>query len=391
MRVEAVELHHVRIPLRRAFEHALHERAHADAVLVSLHDDAGNVGWGEVQPRPYVTGETIEMVLDDLAPALARRLIGRTLSSMAEVVHWIEAAAPHMDRHLATLCGFDLALLDLAGRRFGSPIADVLGGIVRDSLPAGVIVGFEHATADVARYCAALRLAGKRHVKVKVGRDDDVERLQAVARVWKGVPIRLDANAAWTADEAIDRLRAIAAAVPVASIEQPVGADDLAGLRRIREATGIAVMADESVCSLADAQRLVEARAADIFNVRLGRNGGLLASRRLVEYARQAGIGVHLGTMVGETGVLSAAAELFGRCVPGFDCLDGKGQNAFLLEVDILSDRSDHPEPSRPGLGFEVKAERVHQHQVGQTRRFSHAPSQGDGLLTPQGDSEEIA
>ena len=81
---------------------------------------------------------------------------------------------------------------------------------------------------------------------------------------------------------------------------------------------------------------------------------------------------MHLGTMVGETGVLSAAAELFGRCVPGFECLDGKGQNAFLLEVDILEDRSDHPEPPTTGLGLRVKAERVHEHEVGRPRRFSH-------------------
>lgn len=370
MRVEAVELRHVRIPLRRAFGHALHERDHADAVLVSMRDDAGNVGWGEVQPRPYVTGETIEMVLDGLAAPLATRLVGRELASIDDTVHWIEAASPHMGRHLATLCGFDLALLDLAGQRFGVPAATVLGGPTRDALPPGVIIGFEHETRDLARYCATLRLSGKRHVKVKVGRDDDIERLQAVARVWKGVPLRLDANAAWSSDQAIQRLLDIQAVVPVASIEQPVAAEDLAGMRRIREATGVAVMADEAVCSLADAQKLVDARAADIFNIRLGKNGGLLAARRLVAFARQAGLDVHLGTMVGETGVLSAAAEIFGRCIDGFECLDGKGQNAFLLEVDILEDRSDHS-AAAPGLGIRVSTERVEAHQVGPHRRFT--------------------
>jgi L-alanine-DL-glutamate epimerase-like enolase superfamily enzyme len=370
MHVEAIELRRVRIPLRRAFEHALHERHHADAVFVTVHDDAGNVGWGEVQPRPYVTGETIDGVLDHTGPQLAARLLRCELPSMADAVRWLEAAAAEVDRNLATLCGFDLALLDVAGQRFGVPVADVLGGVVREPLPAGVIIGFEHETAEVARYCATLRLHGKRHVKLKVGRDDDVERAKAVARVWTDVPLRLDANAAWSAEEAIERLRAIAAEVAVASIEQPVPADDLAGMRRIREATGIAVMADEAVCTLADARRLVEEQASDIFNVRLGKNGGLLASRRLVEYARQAGVAVHLGTMVGESGVLSTAAEVFGRCVEGFECLDGKGQNAFLLEVDILEDRSDHSFESAPGLGLRVAATRVREHQIDRTRRF---------------------
>ena len=361
MRVEAVELRRVQIPLKRAFKHALHERKHTDAVFVTVFDADGKTGWGEVQPRPYVTGETIDGVLEETGPALAQRLLGSSFGGVDDVTAWLDDAAGFVGQGLATLCGFDLALLSLATE---GAVEQALGGIKRDPLPPGVIIGFEHETKKLARYCATLRLAGRNHVKVKVGLDDDVERLRAVAKVWKGAPVRLDANAAWTPEEAVERLRAIAEVVPIASIEQPVEAKDLAGLRRIREETGVKVMADESVCSLADARRLVEAHAADIFNVRLGKNGGLWASRRLVEFAGEAGVEVHLGTMVGESGVLSAASEVFGRCVDGFACLDGKGQNAFLLEVDILDESSEHPA---------VAQARVQDHQVGPTRRLENA------------------
>ncbi len=222
------------------------------------------------------------------------------------------------------------------------------------------MIGFERPTESLARYCATLRLQGHRHVKVKVGRDDDLERLRAVARVWKDLPLRLDANEAWTPQEAVDRLCAWKAEIPIASIEQPVAKDDLEGMARVRREAKVAVMADESVRTLDDARRLIEADAVDVFNVRLGKNGGLVASRRLVESARRAGVAVHLGTMVGETGVLSSAAELFGRCTTGFECLDGKGQNAFLLEVDILRD-SGHTafDPNAPGLGTEIEIGRI--------------------------------
>jgi L-alanine-DL-glutamate epimerase-like enolase superfamily enzyme len=106
--------------------------------------------------------------------------------------------------------------------------------------------------------------------------------------------------------------------------------------------------------------------------VRLGKNGGLVAANRLVDYAVEAGVQVHLGTMVGETGVLSAASETFGRCRPEFDCLDGKGQSAFLLEVDIASESGEHPGPVRaPGLGVDVDLARVESLQVGDTKRQS--------------------
>lgn len=95
--------------------------------------------------------------------------------------------------------------------------------------------------------------------------------------------------------------------------------------------------------------------------MRVGKHGGVLASRAIVERAREAGIAVHLGTLVGESGVLSRVAEVFGRCVAGFACLDGKGQNRFLLEEDVLRPPSaDDSNPAistgldAPGSGVDV-------------------------------------
>jgi len=371
MRIESVELRRVQIPLRRAFKHALSERQHTDAVFVTIRDDAGEIGWGEILPRSYVTGETVEHVLEVSAPKLAATLVGCEFTSLTETTVWLERVAEDAGRELAVVCGFDLALLDVASRRFDQPIADLLG-TPGENLPAGVIIGFEHPTKTLARYCATLRLAGKRHIKVKVGLEDDLERLAAVGSVFGDLPLRLDANAAWSADQAIEWLVAMAKVAPIASIEQPIASNDLDGLRRIREATGVAVMADESVCSLDDAREIIEAKAADIFNVRLGKNGGLWASRRLAKLGSEAGVGLHLGTMVGESGVLSRASELFGRCVSGFACLDGKGQNAFLLAVDILADQGEYAAKSaNDGLGVMVDIARLAAHQVGPAQRIT--------------------
>ncbi len=371
MRIEAGELRRIQIPLRRAFKHALADRSRTDAVLVTLFDAQGRVGWGEIQPRPYVTGESVQSVLEASGPTLARNLLGKEFPALEDVLDWLREAPAWVGREVATLCGFDVALLDLAGRAESRSVADLMGGERVAELPAGVIVGFEHKTEKVARYCATLRLSGKRHVKVKVGAPDDLERLRHVAKVFKDLPIRLDANAAWTADLAIEHLRQWSNEINIHSIEQPIAAEDHAGLRRIREETGVKVMADESLCTLDDAARLIEGKACDIFNVRLGKNGGLWTARRLVELAQSAGMEVHLGTMVGESGILSRAAEVFGRCVPGFACLDGKGQNAFLLELDILEESGEHPTASEPGLGLRISQERIKNVQVGPTLRFT--------------------
>lgn len=400
MRIEAVRLHRVRLPFRagRSFGHALSERSESDAVFVELRDQdsgadgAGGVGWGEVLPRAYVTGETIEGVLEQRGRVLARRLLGRTFHDRAAVEAWIREQLPAVgrDRDLAAFGGLEVALLDLAGRRLGFSLADVLtaagDGPPGPELPPGVIIGFEVPTAGLREHCMKLRFSGRTHVKVKVGLPDDAERVRAIAKYLK-VPLRLDANATWSVDEAVERLRALEG-VPIASIEQPVDARDLAGMKEVHERTGVAVMADEAVCSLADADAIVAAGAAQIFNVRPGKHGGVLGSLAIVERARAAGLGVHLGTLVGESGVLSRVAEVFGRCVnrgiassmasgmdglAGFACLDGKGQNRFLLEEDVLrapTDDADNPAVvaplDAPGLGVDVDPQAIARHRLGE-------------------------
>jgi len=363
VKIAAIELIRVVIPLRAAFAHASAARASADAILVRISCDEGIQGYGEIQPRKYVTGETHEGVLASAVPRAAGWL-GTSVPDFAAALGLCNAALDQAGRELALAGGFELALLDLAGRRFGVPLASALGPVLRDPLPAGVVIGFE--VTNVARHAAMLRLSGRRHIKVKVGRDDDETRLRAIASVLPDVALRLDANEAWTADVAIARLQALSAAgVNIASIEQPVPAADLAGLRRVRVETGVPVMADESLCSLDDARALLD--VADVFHVRIGKMGGVLGARRIVELGLSHEIGMQLGTMVGETGILGRAAEIFGRCVRGFDCLDGKAQNEHLLSDDVLeapASARDAPLDT-PGLGVLVSDHKLTRWMVG--------------------------
>jgi muconate cycloisomerase len=376
VRVASIDLHFVRIPFKRPFGHALKQRTEAETIIVVARSAAGTVGVGEIVPRPYLTGETVESVLGRSAPERAARCRGVTWGSRDEVVAWLRAELDACGRELATLGGFELALLDLAGKELGFAAAEVLGGAAGPELPPGVVIGFEVDTPALKRHCALLRLSGRRHVKVKVGRQDDLERLAIIsAGLGADLPLRLDANGAWPVDEAIARLTEMRQRFNIESVEQPVAAGPghadadadrrhLAELRRVRVEAGVKVMVDESLCTLDDARRIIDAGAADIFNVRVGKCGGLLGTLRLAELARAAGLGLHLGALVGETAVLSRAAEIFGRAGAGFgfSCLEGKGQNRFLLAGDIAS--ADDA-PDAPGLGVTLDEEAL--------RRYSEA------------------
>jgi L-Ala-D/L-Glu epimerase len=362
MKVERFELHPVCVPFRGPFAHARIARRETRAVIVVLHSDAGVAGFGEILPREYVTGETIEGVLSDFGPAIGARFTGLSFSDVEDVVEYLGRELDRAGRSLATFCGFETALIDLAGRTFGFALGDTLGGQPGPPLPAGTVIGFDVTTKALPRRAAIMRLCGAKHVKVKVGLPDDPERLSIIADA-VGVPLRIDANGVWvSAEEAVRRLRMMRG-IPLASIEQPLPPHDIAGARRIREEIGIPVVADEALCTRQDADRLIEGRAADIFNIRIAKCGGVLGASRILTRARECGLGCHLGALVGETGILTRVTEMFSRFVSGFEFLEGKGQNVSLLARDILEDPREavHASAFAMGLGVRVSMERIFQ------------------------------
>jgi muconate cycloisomerase len=353
VRIGGITVYRVCIPFRKPFGHALQWRDKTDTLIVALSSDSGLAGWGEILPRRYLTGETIASVLADHLPELVRRWHGRSFESCLEVLAAVREEQRRASRSLATLAGWELAVLDLAGKTFGFAAGEILGKTIWPELEAGVVIGFDVPTEKLEKHCLLLRLAGRRQIKIKVGLEDDLHRLEIANAVFgPSIPIRVDANAAWSADDAVSALRPMRRC-NVCSVEQPVASRDLDGMRTVREKTGMSVIADESLCSMADARSLIAARAADVFNVRIGKCGGLLASMDLVTVAKDAGLSCQLGTLVGETGILSRASEIFGARVEGFKFLEGKHQNRSLLVQDIVQDAGSAG-GATSGLGIRV-------------------------------------
>src|SRR6266550_3837145 len=164
MRISSVTAYRIRIPFRSIFVHALQRRGVTEAVVLVIESDAGDVGVGEVLPRPYLTGETLESVTHAL-PALTRRWLGRSFQDRYEVVHALHQELRLAGRGLATFAGWELAILDMAGKAFRFAAGDVLGQNTGPELEAGVVIDFGVATHSLEKHCMLLRLAGRRHIK----------------------------------------------------------------------------------------------------------------------------------------------------------------------------------------------------------------------------------
>jgi L-Ala-D/L-Glu epimerase len=113
-----------------------------------------------------------------------------------------------------------------------------------------------------------------------------------------------------------------------------VHADDLTGMKQVRQHSGVPVMADESLVTLDQARRLIDLGACDYFNIRLSKNAGISGSLAIAKLAQEAGIKIQVGAQVGETGILSAAGRTFAAHLPTLAFAEGSF-GTWLLAEDV--------------------------------------------------------
>lgn len=304
--------------------------AQRDLVLVSLHSAGGGpAGYGEAAPLESYDGVGVDAVcdaLEDCRPALAGAdglAHGDIMAACAEL-----AVLPQ------ALAAVDLALWSLRGRLAGQPVWRLLGA----APPPPVTVNWTIAADDragAAREAAVARAAGFGTIKVKVGIGDDAGRLAAVrAAAGPAMAIRIDANGAWTPEQAQAAL-ALLAPVGIELCEEPVsGAGAIAALRA---ASPIPLALDESATG---ADVLTEPAAADLICLKIARCGGISATIAAAGAARAAGYEVFLAsTLDGPLGI-AAALHAAAVIVPTRAC--------GLATLGLFADRPD-PLPARAG------------------------------------------
>jgi muconate cycloisomerase len=370
MKITRFDIVTVDIPMRQSVRHALAERSVARNILVAAYDADGNVGWGECCPRPYVTGETIDSVRQDLGSIILPQLLGHELGAFEQVRSLIEPVLDTMARNQqAAFCAAELAVLDLAGRHFGVSAGMVLGPVQAQQVRYSGVIATDDIES-VKQNAAFMAKFGVNDVKVKVGAslESNLEILTtARAILGEGVTLRIDANCAWNAKETLRQLEAMQA-FSLTGVEQPVPGEDIAGMREVTAAGLVPVVADESLCSLEDARTLIREQACDVFNVRISKCGGLVNAGRIDRLAREAGLACQLGAQVGEAGILSAAGRHYATRSAGVRWCEGS-YGKLLLEEDITEpDVTVGPGGLAPaieaaGIGVTPEAERLQRYE----------------------------
>ena len=320
MGIRSIEVYSVVLRYREPFRIAPSTTVESHNIVVKVFTDFGVVGIGEASPSERVTNETpntVIEVLDKIAP----HLIGMCPLRIEQIVDAMDQIVPSNPSAKASV---DMALHDILGKTARKPLFKLLGGF-REQVPTDITLSIKEPKEMAEDAVKAVR-RGFEALKVKVGLnpEEDFERVQKIREaVGSEVAIRIDANQGWTVRQAVEVLKKLEP-FNIEFVEQPVNADDIEGLAKVRKNSPIPVMADESVHSPSDALRVITEEAVDLINIKLMKSGGILNAKKIAAVAEAAHVPCMIGCM-GESSIgISAAVHLAAAtkniCYADLDC-----------------------------------------------------------------------
>ena len=352
MKIEVIELRHVRMRLREPFETSFGVELDRDCLILRV-DCEGMTGWGECVAgiTPGYSYETTKTAWHILSEFYIPTVLGREVADIEDYHRGLGAFKGH---YLAR-AGLEMALWDLMGKVQGKSLTTILGGVV-ERVPVGVSIGIQQDPSALVDAVGRYVEAGYRRVKIKIKPGRDVFEVEAVRKSFPDLPLQVDANSAYTLEdvavfEELDDQQLLL-------IEQPLAEDDLIDHSRLQARLQTPICLDESILSARHARQALEIDACRVINIKAGRVSGLLEGLAVHDLCYEAGVPVWCGGML-ETGI-GRAANLALASLPGFTLPGDISASDRYYAEDIAEPRftlnpdSTIDVPTGSGLGVEV-------------------------------------
>ena len=315
--------------------------------VLRLATDAGLIGYGCAAPDLVVTGELaddVELAIKDIiAPALR----GQKPFHYARL---LEELRPRLKS--SALAMVDAALYDLVAKAAGVPLYEFLGGY-RTTIATSITIGIV-SVAETMRRATGFVNQGFGILKIKGGLDytEDIARLKLIRNAYPDLTLRFDGNQGYSLEQALHFISA-AQSLDIEILEQPTSINEEAVMGTLTRDSPIAVMADESLKTLADAFRLTQHELTDMINIKIQKVGGIWAAKHINSVAKSAANEVMIGCLdecqLGIAGGLHFAlsrsnihyADLDGH----LDFVDDPFQHLFTIHRGVMIPNG------KPGLG----------------------------------------
>lgn len=362
MKITGVDVRLIDISFHIAPKFAFGKSAVQNFAIVQVRTDEGVEGLGEASclGGPSWNEESVESIKVTIDRYLTPVLLGQDPFNIELILERMGLVAK---KNYFAKAAVEMALFDIVGKVLNQPVFNLLGGLYQERIELSWTLASADAKAEIDE-ATGLWERGHRIFKFKTGAEDiskDIARINEWRAAFPEARLRVDANQGWdeiTTLRAMDGLRE----ANLELLEQPVPRWNLDGMARLRERLTVPLMADESVCTPADAVTLVRHQAADIFALKLAKAGGFRATQQVVGVAVGAGIPCYVGCMR-ETGIGTAAYAHFAAATRAVS-LGCELFGPLMLVDDIVTEPIQYESghiivPRGPGLGVSLDEDKM--------------------------------
>lgn len=357
MKIEAITLREIHMPLVHFFETSFGRTYSRRILLVTVHSE-GVEGWGEsvVGEDPYYSSEWI----DSAWPTLTRYLIPAMLGKRVESGRECPALYAKVRAHRMAKAGLENAVWDAEAAQKKQPLWKLLGGTRRE-IPCGVSIGIQDSIEQLLEKIEIELGAGYRRIKVKVKPGWDLNVLEKIRSRWADITLSCDANSAYTLDE-VEHLRKFDQ-FNLLMIEQPLWNDEIYYHARLQKELRTAICLDESIVNARSAALAGDIGACRIVNIKVGRVGGFSEAIKVHDVCQQNKIPVWCGGML-ETGIGRghniALSTLPNFSLPGDVSASKRYWKEDIVEPEIVvSPKGVIAIGDTPGTGYRVKPDLI--------------------------------
>lgn len=354
MKIISITLAKLVLPLIRPFITAVRHTEAVHDIIVIIKTSDGKIGYGSAAATPAITGDTEESIISAIQHYIAPKLIGQSLDSFHHLLHLTENA---LHNNTSAKAAVDIALHDLFAQQCQMPLYRFLGGN-KNKLSTSMTISVKEVE-DMVEDALTIVHDGFHTLKIKLGVNplEDLERVRAIrAAVGNNITLLIDANQGWNVKSASIIIQMMEHEnLNIELIEQPIKANDLSGLKYIRERVTSSIFADEAVFSPSDVINIATQQISDGINIKLMKSGGIRNAQSMYNIASAANIETMIGCML-ESPIGVAAAASFASSQEDIRWIDldplalirenyVKGGAQLISNQIVLSEK--------PGLGIE--------------------------------------
>jgi O-succinylbenzoate synthase len=328
MAIERIEIDLLRLPYVRFFETSFGRAYDRTFSLIKICE-GGVWGWGEcvAEEAPLYSGETTEtawhIMKEFLVPLVFRK-------GIVEPEDFAREAAAFRGNPMAK-AGIELALWDLKAKKRGVPLHKLYGG-TRTEIEAGVSCGIEDSLPDLVAQVGRFLDEGYKRIKIKIKPGWDVTACAAVREAFPDIMLQVDANGAYALKD-IETLKALDA-FDLLMIEQPFAPCDLWDHAKLQREIKTPLCLDESVLDADSVRAALEMGSCRIVNIKVGRVGGVVETRRIHDLCESKNVPVWCGGML-ESGI-GRAHNLHIASLPGFKYPNDLSASRRYYKEDVI-------------------------------------------------------